>query len=108
MLAGEPDRKSANPIFVYECHRNPDLSGSIVSSREDTREKVAHVDHALRREGISTLTILANTGTFNGCSSSFLELTLPCQQYQVRFDIPELVCFLVLFGMPGGADQILR
>ncbi|KAJ9102314.1 hypothetical protein QFC20_005007 [Naganishia adeliensis] len=29
MLAGEPDRKSANPIFVYECRRNPDLSGSI-------------------------------------------------------------------------------
>jgi hypothetical protein len=34
MLAGDPNRKSANPIFVYECHRNPDLTGSLVSKRE--------------------------------------------------------------------------
>lgn len=41
MLAGEPDRKSANPIFVYECHRNPDLSGSIVGQRFEEWRSVA-------------------------------------------------------------------
>ncbi|KAJ9102318.1 hypothetical protein QFC20_005011 [Naganishia adeliensis] len=30
MLAGEPNRKSANPIFVYECHRKLGLVDSIL------------------------------------------------------------------------------
>lgn len=31
LLAGDPNRKSPNGAFVYECHRKPDLSDSVQS-----------------------------------------------------------------------------
>lgn len=33
MLAGDMNRKTPNEIYVYECHRNPDLSDSVVRAK---------------------------------------------------------------------------
>lgn len=83
MLAGEPDRKSPNPIYVYECHRNPDLSGSIVSSH-NSRQNRKPRPVAFSLEGISTLTIHANTGTSLVCRR--LSLNSPFAD-SIKFDL---------------------
>lgn len=61
MLAGDPNRKSANPIFVYECHRKLGLLDSIVSRcpLNPNMKLINIIDTS--RETASTSMIPANT-----------------------------------------------
>lgn len=72
MLAGNPNQKSANGIFVYECHPNADGSGAIVGPNSFSRIETRSFPLDYRLETVSILIVRALTGEYQELIIHFL------------------------------------